>query len=196
MSQSASQPQDVDNRTATPQPEGMAVTTRATRQGELVEQVYFDGPTSLWGRATSIFWTTLVGIVLVGAPIVAAAVDRTLPWYVSAALVAAALVGPCRIYLLYKSTRYKISNYRVDFERGLLSTRIDSLELWRIDDIAFRQGLVQRLVGVGSIELTSDDKTNPKLVLSSLPNARQLFETLKTRIIATKRERGLLELDQ
>jgi uncharacterized membrane protein YdbT with pleckstrin-like domain len=172
--------------------------TRASRQGQMVEEVYFDGPISLWGRMSAFLWAALVVALVVAVPIVAAIArkDSGLPWYVYLILILIALAAPACVWVQHKTTRYKLTNYRVDFERGILSTRIDSIELWHIDDIAFRQGLIQRLVGVGTIELVADDKSNPRLLLRSLPGARQLFETLKSRIIAAKRERGLLELDQ
>ena len=174
--------------------------TRASRQGEMVEEVYFDGPISLWGRLSAFLWAGFVVALVVAVPIVIAITSKDsksgLPWYVDLILILLALAAPTWVWVRHKTTRYKVTNYRVDFERGILSTRIDSVELWHIDDIVFRQGLIQRLVGVGTIELVSDDKSNPRLFLSSLPGARQLFETLKSRIIAAKRERGLLELDQ
>ena len=174
--------------------------SRAGRQGEMVEEIYFNGPSSLWARLSGFLWAGLVVALVVAVPIVLAMTrknsDTTLPWYVYLILIVVALAAPVCVWVRHKTTRYKVTNYRVDFERGILSTRIDSVELWHIDDIVFRQGLIQRLVGVGTIELVSDDRSNPRLFLSSLPGARQLFETLKSRIIAAKRERGLLELDQ
>ncbi len=187
--------------TPTPSPVPPAgAPTRASRQGEMIEEVYFDGPISLWGRLSAFLWAGLVVALAVAVPIVAAIArkdsDGGLPWYIYLILVLVALAAPLCVWVRHKTTRYKVTNYRVDFERGILSTRIDSVELWHIDDIVFRQGLIQRLVGVGTIELVSDDKSNPRLLLSSIPGARRLFEILKSRIIAAKRERGLLELDQ
>lgn len=174
--------------------------TRAARQGEMIEEVYFNGPISLWGRLSAFLWAGLVVVLVVAVPIVAAIARKDgssgLPWYVYPILALVALAAPLCVWVRHKTTRYKVTNYRVDFERGILSTRIDSVELWHIDDIVFRQGLIQRLVGVGTIELVSDDRSSPRLSLSSIPGARRLFETLKSRIIAAKRERGLLELDQ
>jgi hypothetical protein len=37
--------------------------------------------------------------------------------------------------------------------------------------------------------------TTPRLDLVGLPNARPLFEALKTRIIAVKRQRGVVKMD-
>lgn len=169
--------------------------TRAGQQ-PMVEEVYYDGPCSWWARSGSLAWAGLLTIVLISAAIlVAARVSDWRPWP-TVALVLASLIAPALLYFRHTSTRYKVTNYRVDWERGIMGTQIDSLELWHVDDISFRQPVIYRMVGIGTIQLRSDDKMNPLFVLPGIPGGRQLFETLKSRIIAAKRERGLLELDQ
>jgi len=97
--------------------------------------------------------------------------------------------------LMTKTYRYRISNYRIDFERGLLSRSIDTLELWHVEDISFHQSLLDRLLGVGTITIISHDDTNPRLELKSLPKPRPLFDMLKQRVIAVKRQRGVIKMD-
>ena len=71
--------------------------------------------------------------------------------------------------------RYRITNYRIDFERGILTKRIDTLELWHVDDINFEQGIVDRMMNVGTITVISDDRSTPRLELAGVPNpARHL----------------------
>src|SRR4051795_4794243 len=101
-------------------------------------------------------------------------------------MVIAGLIFLCVPFILFRSTRYRISHNRIDCERGLLSRRIDTLELWHVEDITFEQSLIDRIVGVGDIKVISHDDTTPELKLHSLPNPRPLFEALKQRIIAVK----------
>jgi membrane protein YdbS with pleckstrin-like domain len=97
--------------------------------------------------------------------------------------------------ILVRSIRYRISNYRIDFERGILSKKIDTLELWHVDDISFYQSLSDRLLNVGTIIIISGDKTTPKLKLMGLPDPRPLFNSLQQRIISVKRQRGVVKMD-
>jgi hypothetical protein len=97
--------------------------------------------------------------------------------------------------VMVRMIRYRISNYRIDFERGLLSRSIDTLELWHVEDISFHQSLLDRIFNVGDITVMSHDDTTPKLVLRGLPNPRPLFDSLKQRIIAVKRQRGVIKMD-
>jgi hypothetical protein len=97
--------------------------------------------------------------------------------------------------LVVKQFRYRISTHRIDFERGLLGKKIDTMELWHVDDIKFEQTFFNRLMGVGRITVMSDDQTTPQLELKGLPNPRPLFDSLKQRIITVKRQRGVIKMD-
>jgi hypothetical protein len=91
--------------------------------------------------------------------------------------------------------RYRITNYRIDFERGWLGKTIDTLELWHVEDIRYHQTFLDRLLNVGTITVVSHDESLPRLELKGLPNPRPLFETLKQRVIAVKRQRGVIKMD-
>ena len=79
--------------------------------------------------------------------------------------------------------------------RGILGKRIDTLELWHVEDIRFEQSFLDRILGVGNLMVVSHDDTTPKLMMHGLPDPRRLFETLKQRVIAVKRQRGVVKMD-
>jgi len=81
------------------------------------------------------------------------------------------------------------------WEFNLLSKNIDTLELWHVEDINFHQSLIDRLMNTGDITILSHDDTTPRLHLNGVPNPRPLFENLKQRIIAVKRQRGVIKMD-
>jgi len=117
------------------------------------------------------------------------------PWWVTLACVIIGILIMTIPWFLTKFIRYRISNYRIDYERGLLSKDIDTLELWHVEDINFHQSLLDRMLGVGTITVISHDDTTPRLQLKSLPKARPLFDQLKQRVIAVKRQRGVIKMD-
>ena len=98
-------------------------------------------------------------------------------------------------FILVRTLRDRISNYRIDYERGIFSKNIDTLELWHVDDVSFHQSLSDRLVNVGTITVMSDDKTTPQLKLMGLPDPKPLFNSLKQRVISVKRQRGVIKMD-
>lgn len=161
------------------------------------EIIYYEGSPLVRGELGRIFACALVAAGLIAAAIY-------LYWYrnppvipgwavpVMFLLAVGFLLVP---YVLTRMRRYRISNYRIDFERGLLSKRIDTLELWHVDDISFQQGLLDRIFNVGQITVISDDKTTPRLEIEGLPNPRPIFDSLKQRVIAVKRQRGVIKMD-
>jgi membrane protein YdbS with pleckstrin-like domain len=160
------------------------------------EVVYFEGRPMLRADQAKAFLWLLVGLVLIGLPILASVFDWTWwSWWMTLISVLVALIVVVVPWLLIRATRYRVTNYRIDFERGILTKRIDTLELWHVDDIRFEQGLVDRMMNVGSITITSDDKSTPRLELHGIPNPRQIFDQLKERVIAVKRQRGVIKMD-
>jgi len=156
------------------------------------EEVYFEGSPRLRGEVGKFTVFAIIGLALIILPIVFR--EKVAGWMVAVSVVLGLLAFVAPV-LMQKTVRYRISNYRIDFERGILSKDIDTLELWHVEDINFHQSLVDRLMGVGNITVVSHDESTPKLELQSLPDARPIFENLKQRIIAVKRQRGVIKMD-
>lgn len=70
-------------------------------------------------------------------------------------------------------TRYSISEDRFFLRKGFLNVRQEEIILYRIRDLSASQTLWQRIFGVGSITITSTDKTTPVLLVK---NVKQPFE--------------------
>ena len=155
------------------------------------EEVYYDGGPSLAGSLGRLF----VCVVLGGGAIAVGVASRAYGWWVPAGGIALAAGFVGVPVLLIRTVRYRISNYRIDYERGVLSKDIDTMELWHVEDLKFHQSPVDRIFGIGDITVVSHDETTPRLVLQALPGARKVFENLKQRIITVKRQRGVLKID-
>jgi membrane protein YdbS with pleckstrin-like domain len=162
------------------------------------EEVYYEGSPMIRGALGKIFLWALVGILLLATPIGFKMLshDHEWPiWWITVAAVVLGLIFLCIPVLIVKSVRYRISNYRIDYERGIFGKRIDTLELWHVEDIRFHQSFADRLLGVGNLTVISHDDTTPRLEMTGIPNPRPLFETLKQRVIAVKRQRGVVKMD-
>jgi uncharacterized membrane protein YdbT with pleckstrin-like domain len=155
------------------------------------EEVYYQGSPALRGSLGHFF---LCGLMAVGV-IIGTLALRAYGWYlpVLGLLVAAVLIIVPVLFV--RSERYRVTSYRIDFERGLFSKDIDTLELWHVEDIKFHQSFLDRLLDIGQITVISHDETTPELVLQSIPQPRPLFDSLKQRIITVKRQRGVVKLD-
>lgn len=160
------------------------------------EEVYFEGSPLLRGDLGRLLMFALIAAILVAVPILNARFhwfpQPMWVWPVAIVLAAICLLIPI---IAIRTIRYRITNYRIDYERGLVSKNIDTLELWHVEDIKFHQGLLDRMLNTGDITVLSHDDTTPRLQLSGVPNPRPLFESLKQRIIAVKRQRGVIKMD-
>ena len=104
------------------------------------------------------------------------------------------LPGLLIVFLEHVTTRFKITLRRVETERGIITKRVESLELWRVLDVRYTQSIFDRLTGNGRVILESTDKSDPKLELHGLPNHRQAFEQLREAVQSARHTSRPMEL--
>jgi membrane protein YdbS with pleckstrin-like domain len=110
-------------------------------------------------------------------------------------LVVVGLVWLLVLELRRKGTRYKLTGRTIDIEAGILSKHIDTVQLWRVQDIDFRQGLIDRIFGVANIHITTTDRSTPELNLRGLPASREVFERLKDAADLARQQRVIGVVD-
>ena len=132
------------------------------------------------------YYVAAVFAALVVIAILIALADATTPLMTKAlevvipiCAVAVFFVG---VNLVRRSTTFRVTNTVIETERGMLSKRIDVLQLWRCRDVRYKQGLFDRILGVAHIEVFAQDETTPHLEIVGMPASRQLFEQLRDSI--------------
>ncbi|AFY74993.1 hypothetical protein Syn7502_03095 [Synechococcus sp. PCC 7502] len=111
---------------------------------------------------------------------------------VSRLVIAIATLGLGAIYFWIQSNniKYLITSQRVVVESGIFSRRIDTLELYLVNDIELDKPFGQRLMGTGNITLIGQDHSNPVLRLVRLPlDVRELYEQLRQSVQQSKHGR-------
>jgi uncharacterized membrane protein YdbT with pleckstrin-like domain len=86
------------------------------------------------------------------------------------------------VNLVRRSIMFRVTNTVIEIERGMLSKRIDVLQLWRCRDVRYRQGLFDRILGIAHVEVFAQDETTPHVEIVGMPASRQLFEQLRDSI--------------
>ena len=86
-------------------------------------------------------------------------------------------------------TRYRMSEDRLFLSVGFFSIQDEELLLYRVRDISCTRTLGQRLFGVGSLTVTSSDKTTPTLVLKNIKRPLEVKELLHTQVEEMKLRR-------
>jgi uncharacterized membrane protein YdbT with pleckstrin-like domain len=115
----------------------------------------------------SILFSIAVLVILVLWPsLFGEQVPLSTMWYVGVGLIVVWWIIAIASYAYRRiSVRYQLTNQRFIHKHGILVRTTDRIELIDIDDVAFSQGLVQRMLGVGMIRITSSDRSHPTLAL-------------------------------
>ncbi|MSP25121.1 MAG: PH domain-containing protein [Myxococcales bacterium] len=117
---------------------------------------------------------------------------------VTTLLIAIVTVGLAAIYfwIRSRSTFVRVTTQRIVVDRGILSKRMDQLDLYRVTDYVVDRPLSQRMMGTGNIILKAMDSTSSQLILSGLKtDVVALYEALRRATEDEKRRRGVRVVD-
>ncbi|NUP11604.1 MAG: PH domain-containing protein [Polyangiaceae bacterium] len=91
---------------------------------------------------------------------------------------------------------YRVTTQRIVVDKGILSKKMEQLDLYRINDFTIERPFGQRIMGTGNLRLTTFDKSTPIVELSGLKtDVVQLYETLRVAVEASKQHRGVRMID-
>lgn len=113
--------------------------------------------------------------------------------YTAAVIVLAVLAQVIRIAAVILGTRYRLTTERLFVERGLIRQTIDQTELIRVDDVRVRKLMVDRILGLGSIDVLSTDQTDPRVVVTGVAEAEKVAEMIRQHMRALRRRSLFVE---
>jgi uncharacterized membrane protein YdbT with pleckstrin-like domain len=71
-------------------------------------------------------------------------------------------------------TKYSLDENRLYIKRGLFNSVMDELLLYRVLDVKLSRTLFQKIFRVGTINLSTADKTNPNLEIKNIKNSEKI----------------------
>lgn len=107
-------------------------------------------------------------------------------------------VGLAAIYFYLRTLgrKYRVTSQRVVIEYGVLSKRVEQIDLYRIVDFVVTRSFGQRIMGTGTITLDSTDKTTPDVRIEGIrANVMGLYERMRAAALAEKQKRGVRMVD-
>jgi membrane protein YdbS with pleckstrin-like domain len=135
----------------------------------------------------------LLGLICVGLAIGVAIRGRDFSWPPWVALVplASGVLLLLLVWIKVKSCSYRLTTQRLFVQRGWLAKHLDELELYRVKDVVVDQGVLQRVLGFGTITVLTDDDTTPQLNLVRISSPIKVKEMIRTQYRAARRREGV-----
>ena len=149
---------------------------------------------STWGwlRGTISGWTTIVAAV---AGVVLTGIGEWSQWPLLLPVVS--LLTILWVWLENLASKFDICPDRLIVRRGIFLKSLDEVELYRVKDIRLDYSLINQMVGIGTITLTSSDETTraEPLTLRHVENAQKRREELRRLVDIARQKRRVREID-
>ena len=85
-------------------------------------------------------------------------------------------------------TVYSMSEDRLFVKTGLFNLREDEVRLYRIKDLALQRSMLQRIFGLGTIQIVSSDSSLANFALVNVKKSEEVKERLST-LVEEERQR-------
>ena len=97
------------------------------------------------------------------------------------------------LVLLYRrlNVHYRLTNQRLIHEMGILRRVTDRIEVIDIDDVAFSQSIIQRILNLGTIQISSSDRTHPVISLHAIDDVANVATEIDRARRNERVQRGL-----
>ena len=83
-------------------------------------------------------------------------------------------------------TVYSLSGDRLFIRKGFFSQKEDEVRLYRILDLSLSRSFVQRIFGLGTITVSSSDKTMKNFEIKNIKNSRDVKELISENVEAQR----------
>ena len=165
----------------------------AEGQDEFPEETLWEGG---YSAADMYGWWVLCGIVTVIAVLVCLLVpglmENPIAWAVAGGIVVLCwLYGLVVLAVRKLGVAYKLTTQRFIHQHGILTRITDRIEVIDIDDVSYRQGLFERMFGVGTVTVVSSDKSHPELILRGITPVAEVADKIDDVRRKERRRRGL-----
>lgn len=148
----------------------MALSRKLLGDGEIVRMHMRTHPKALAGPV-------IVLIVVVAAAgtalgIMPPKVGRWAPWAVVGLAAVLLILGTVMPWLRWLTATYTVTNRRIISQRGILTRSGHDLPLNRINDVSYERGLLDRILGCGTLVLTT--AADDPVTLTDVPHVEQV----------------------
>ncbi|WP_025704822.1 PH domain-containing protein [Paenibacillus graminis] len=77
------------------------------------------------------------------------------------------------------TTTFTITSQRIMVKTGLIGKDVEEIELLRVNDFSVAQSILQRILGIGTLTVFSDDASSPQLLLHRIRQPQTVKDVLR-----------------
>jgi membrane protein YdbS with pleckstrin-like domain len=103
-------------------------------------------------------------------------------WLIAGVFLVSGLVVVGRVLLTILGTRYRLTSQRLFIERGIFGQTVDQSELIRVDDVRLQKSFLDRVFGLGSVEILSTDASDREITIEGIADPEAVAEGIRTRM--------------
>lgn len=93
--------------------------------------------------------------------------------------------------LPFTFTKYSITHKKIIIQSGLLTSLENEILLYRVMDLSLRRTLFQKMFGLGTVIISSRDKTSPELEVTNIKNSKLFMDTVSELVEEDKLRRNV-----
>lgn len=154
-------------------------------------------PKAMYGTWLALAITTLgviAAMIALPALKIINPLDKSIWWIVLGILACCWIFGITSFLYRRMSTYYELTTQRFIHSRGILIRTVDRIDVIDIDDVSYVQGIIQRILGVGTIQLQSSDRSHGQLTLAGIDQVQRVSGMIDD-VRRKERRRRSLHLD-
>lgn len=176
-----------------PQSGGGESPVRGLRRGgkDEPEEVLWEGNYSAKAMISTWIIAGVVSVVLAVAAILWSSSLGNWQWLPWAAIVVLWVLLFLRLWLVRLGVHYKLTTQRFIHEKGILRRSTNRIEVIDIDDVSFEQGIIDRMLEVGRIQIISSDRSSPDLWLEGVDQVKEVANLIDGARRKERARRGL-----
>ncbi len=94
-----------------------------------------------------------------------------------------------------RMTRYQVTAQRIEWARGIFDRKVDNVDMFRVIDLKLRRSFFDWVLGIGTVVLTTTDKSDPEFVFERVRNCRKLYDVIKRASLEADRGTRVVHLE-
>jgi membrane protein YdbS with pleckstrin-like domain len=163
------------------------------------EQLLWSGHQSLWSFAPSLVSGILLAAIGVGVLIANPSLPAFVPISVvgiAGITVVGALLLTAGMYLEYRMHLYAVTTEQVYHRSGIVSRNIERVRMEQIQNTACSQGILERLLSFGTVQLDTAGTANIELNLWAIKNPRSVSRIVTEQLNERSRSGSMSNAEQ